>query len=115
MPSENRPHASEHLQMAERLGEIIVGAYFQTLYLVNLGVSRGQDHNGRVGYITKLREDLKAIHVGKPDVQNDDIRGFFSGKLNAFLSRVCLQHHAIRPAQVKADSDNLADVRFVIN
>ena len=69
-----RPHASQQFDKRKRLHQIIVGAQFQAFYAIVDGIARAQDQDRRAGLaVANLLQHRKAVHVGKHQVQNDEV------------------------------------------
>ena len=59
---------------AKGLGQIVVCAQVQRIHLVLL-VRAGGDHDHRqAGPAANAAEDLHAVHIGKPQIQNHKVR-----------------------------------------
>ena len=71
-----RTHARDQHDVGDRLGQEIVGAGFQAAHAVGRAVERGHHHHGnemrrRIGF--QPAANLKAVHVGHHDVEQDDV------------------------------------------
>ncbi len=71
--AQHRPDAGHQLAVAERLGDVVVGAELQTDDLVDLGVPGG-DHDDRHGAaLAQATADLGAGQAGHHQVEQDDV------------------------------------------
>ncbi len=66
--------AGEQLAAAEGLGEVIVGAGVEGGDFLRFLVADGKDEDGKRGPLAEAAEDLKAVGVGQPEVEDDGIR-----------------------------------------
>ena len=63
----------QQLDPAEGLGQVVVGPGVEPPHLVPLGPERGQHEDGHVAHVPDPLEDLPAVEVGQPDVEDHDV------------------------------------------
>src|SRR5262249_25495078 len=73
MPERN-PDAGEQLAHAEGLGEVVVGACIQRGDLVSFREAGGQHHHRDGGPLAQPPDDLDAVDVGQPEVEDHQVR-----------------------------------------
>jgi len=107
---------SKGLVDVERLGDVVVGAQLQTLQLITAFVFlRQEDHRhvaGARGGAQNLT-DLKAVHIGQHDVQDDEVGEVVAG----FLQRIRAAQHGVHIITLvgKVDFEHVGDVDIVFN
>src|SRR5262249_9118518 len=73
--AQRRPHAREQLVHAERLGDVVVGAEIERRDLAGLVPAARQDRD-RHALVARAQgaQEVEALHVGQPEIENDQIR-----------------------------------------
>ena len=73
-PAQGGAHPGQHLRHAEGLDDVVVRPHVQGLHLFRLPVPGGDDDDrGLLGQAAELLKDLHAVHVGQPQVQQDQV------------------------------------------
>ena len=68
------PYAREELPHAERLRDVIVRPGVQCLDLVLFVFPDGQDDDGDRGPFPEAPDDLRAVEIGKAEIEHDQVR-----------------------------------------
>lgn len=79
--------AEDEFAGAERLGDVIVGAEFETQNAVDFGGPGGEHDDGDAGgggVAAEELADFQAVHLGEHDVEEDEIGGIEAGGLEGF-------------------------------
>src|SRR5579859_81974 len=95
-------HAGEQLVYPERLGEIIVGAEIERGNLVAFGVQRGEHDDRGGGLLAHAAADLKTVHLGHHDVQDQEVRQLTLPKSNRLKAIAGFQYLEAACAQIAA-------------
>src|SRR5947199_333108 len=66
--------AGEQLVDAERLRQVIVRPQVERLHLLAFAAAYGQDDDGRGGLNPHRADDILSVHVGQPEVEEDQVR-----------------------------------------
>ena len=76
---------------AERLLDIIVGAEIERLDFLRLAIARGEHDHRRRRELADVAQNILAVPVGQPEVENDQIGRAGRGRRNACapVSAVC--------------------------
>ena len=67
-------HSGEKLRRAERLGDIVVRAHVECLYLIALIAARGDDDDGQARPGAHGLYYLHAVHIRQAEVEHHEIR-----------------------------------------
>ena len=79
--------AGQQLGHAEGLDHIVVRPHIQGLDLFRLPVTGGDDDGGHLlGQVAELLQHLQPIHVGQPQVQEDQVRAVGEEQGQALLA-----------------------------
>ncbi len=71
--TKRRTHSSEQLIDSERLGDIIVGAQVECGDFRLFLLARRQHENRDSGPLADLTNNLGPVHIGKPQIEQDDV------------------------------------------
>ncbi len=113
--AEDGADAGQELQVAERLGDVVVGAHLQAAHLVHLSGAGGKHDDGNVGKAPDLLAQLEAIDIGKHDVEQDEVRLLLLDEAQPCLAVGGRDDLGLGPAQVEAEVHHLDDVGFVVD
>ena len=91
-PACRRPHASEELVHAERLGDEIVGAGVERGDLVPLGAAGGEDDDRHTRPLAQPAHDVEAIHPRESEIEDDDVGVVDGGQFEGLLTGAGEQH-----------------------
>ena len=111
--AQQRLQARRDLLERERLDDVVVGAGLQAADAVVDLVARRQDADGHVvAGGAQLREDLEAVEVGHPEVEQDHRRvdGVVGGKRRAAARRA----HDAKALELESGADGAADRSIVV-
>ena len=109
--AQGSPDAREKLGGADRLGQIIIRAEVERTYLFLFLRAGGEDDDRDAGPGADLADDLYAVHVWKPQVEENQIRALGRDDRKCFFSRVCGGNAVILCGQ--GGGDEVADVFFI--
>ena len=105
--------AGGHFQGVERFDDIIIRADPQRLQLVQILVQgRQHDHRGRAAP-AELRQDLPAIQLGQPDVEQDDVGAKRLMQLDRRLA--VSRRDGPEPFALQIADEDLRDLALVFN
>ena len=72
--AEERADARQEFDEGEGFDEVIVGALFEAFHAIVEGAAGAEDQDRRPDLaIADLFEDLKAVHIGQHQVENDEV------------------------------------------
>ena len=91
----------------ERLGDVVVTAGGKGYDLVDLLRLGAQKDNGGIGDLADIKTQLRAIHIRKHDVQNDQVRPEFPQCLHGFFA--VKSRARFKAFLLKTGSDQLVD------
>jgi hypothetical protein len=80
--------AGHQLAHVEGLGQIVVGANFQTHDAVDVFAARREHNDGHIGFATQAPKHFESVHAGQIHIQQDEIQAGVSGLFDALLSGV---------------------------
>ena len=66
--------AGQQLVGAEGLGQVVVSTQVQGGHFVFFVGAGGNDHHREAGPAPELAQNIQAVHVGQPQIQNDEVR-----------------------------------------
>jgi hypothetical protein len=112
-PPEQRPHPGDELRVAERLGDVIIGAGPQAAHLVRLLAVRGEHEHGNLTQLADPLQDSPPVHLREPDVQDHDVRALAVKRAQAFPAVARRGHREPVPAQRRAHAER--DVPIVLD
>ena len=98
---------------AEGLGDIIVGAGVQRLHLLFFLGSGRDDDDRQIAPLSDIADHVDAVHVGKAQIQQDQIRAPGSRQRQAVCGAACGSDFVVLGAQ--RGGDKVADIAFVFN
>src|SRR5438445_7624784 len=99
---------------AERLGDIVVGAEFQSLDDAGLVGAAGEDDDGNVEpVVTPFAQELMTAHAGQAEIEQHQVRLFLFHQLDRHLGVRRLADRIALAAET--DPKQLADRRLVID
>jgi hypothetical protein len=70
---ERHPRAGEQLPDGERLGDVVVGAAVEGRHLVRFRSPSGEDDDRDSRPLPQPADDVEAVQIGQPEVQNDEV------------------------------------------
>ena len=95
-----RLHTCNQLTWAERLGHIIIRAKTQSPDLIDI-ILLGRNHNDRrILLLTDLPADIKAIHLRKHQIQDDQIKLLLHSTYKPRITTVLDLHFKTRKLQI---------------
>ena len=106
-----RLHAGNQLAGAERLGHIIIRAEPQAADLVDIVLLRGHHDDRGVLLIPDLPADLKTVHTGQHQVQDDQVKIPVKPHLKAGLT--VIGHFHFKAAQFQIIFLKISDALFI--
>ena len=112
-PAEQRPHPGDELRVAERLGDVVIGAGAQAAHLVRLLAVRGEHEHGNLAQLADPLKDGPPVHLREPDVQDHDVRALAVKRAQALPAVSRRRHREPVPAQRGAHAER--DVRVVLD
>ena len=71
--TQRHPDPGQQLGHAERLGQVVVGPGIESVHLVVLAAPGGQDDDRHLRPLAHPGDDLHAVHVGKTEIEDDEI------------------------------------------
>ena len=86
--AKDRADAGQKLAHAEGLGDVVIRAQFQAGDLVGLLQAGGQQDDGGLAFLAKCADELKAIHLGHHDIEQDEIGLLVTGGVEGVLAVV---------------------------
>src|ERR1700722_1659340 len=114
LPAPQQPlHPGDELGVAERLGEVVVGAAAQPAHLLRLQAVPGEDEDGNVAQVADPLEHRPAVHLRQADVEDHETRLVSVEGAQAFSSGVGLGH--LEPAPVEHGLDAERDIGVVLD
>ena len=111
--AQQRLDAGLQFARAERLGDVVVGAKFQTDHPVSLVGGGGEHDDGYLGVAADLLAEGKAVVAGHHDVQNDEVRAVLGQLLAHLVPFGRGQYLETSPGQVLVEQ--LADLPIVVD
>ena len=79
-------HPGHHLTWTKRFRHVIIGAQAQAADLVDIILFGGNHDDGRILDFPEPFADFKSIHARKHEVQDQKIKIFIQGPLQAHIS-----------------------------
>src|SRR3990172_212494 len=113
--SEHGTDPGQQLQVAERLGNVVVGAHLQASHLVHLAVAGADHDDGHVGDAAHFLADLEAVDAREDDIEKQQVRGVQLQQPEGLFARLGGGNIGLRPAQAEAEVYHLYDVGFVVD
>ncbi len=108
-----RAQPGQQLVHAERLGDVVVGPGVQGLDLLVGGVPGGEHQDRHPGPAAQASDHLDAVHVGEPQVQDDDVGVARGGQLERG-GPVGRGVHLVL-ARLQVDHEGAYDLRLVVD
>jgi hypothetical protein len=112
---QHRAHACHELEVIERLGDIVVGAGLETAHLVDRLIPRGQHDHGHRAEGADLAQDAVAVHVGQPDVEQDEVGPLLLDQRQRLGSGSRLDDLHVAPLQLESEPNGAADLGVVVD
>ena len=113
LPATDGLEAGQQLHPAERLGQVVVRTRIEPPDLVSLG-PEGREHEDRdVAHVPDPLQDLPAVEVGEPHVEDHDVRVVLVELADAVSALGSLGHREALSFQEGAQE--LPDVDFVLD
>ena len=111
--TDGRADAREQLARAERLFDVVVRAEVERHDLVMLVRARRNDDDRQARPRTNLLEDVYPVHVGKPQVENDEIGAVRGDHRDRLGTR--LRHQHVEVVRGENRRNKVADVLLVFH
>src|SRR5215469_5080850 len=113
--AQRRAHSGKKLVHSERLGNVIVSAGVKCLYLADLVLAAGKNHN-RHAVVSRAHraQKLVALHVGQAKIENDQIRRrLLAQEFKGHFATGCF--HDLIAVCRKPDAQQLTNWRLVVD
>lgn len=112
-PPEQGPHPGDELGVAERLGDVVIGAGPQAANFVRLLAVRGEHEHGNLAQLANPLQDGPPVHLREPDVQDHDVRALAVKRAQALPAVARRGHREPVPAQRRANAER--DIRVILD
>ena len=77
-------HTRQQLADIERLIDIVVGTKIECLDLFSFAIARGQDDNRKIRPFSRPPDDVLAVAIRQPKIEQHDVRRFGGNAFDAF-------------------------------
>ena len=111
--AKRRAQTREQFADREWLFDIVVGAEIQGGDLLDLAVARRENDYRRRRELPGLRQDVLAVHVGKAEIENDEIGRGIGGHAQRLAAGSGVLHLITRGLERRAQETQ--DLRFVVD
>jgi hypothetical protein len=109
--TERHPHARKQFAHPEGLGDVVVGARIEGGHLGRLLALGGENNDGDEGPFAQPADHLEAVHVGKTEIENDEVGLAGLRRLQPLLTRRRLDESVAVAEQRRAKE--ASDIRLV--
>lgn len=110
---QNRLDPRDEFARAERFGDIVVPADFETQHPVDLFVARRKKQDRQSRCLADLAADVQAIHVGHANIEDDEIDA--AAAEGGHRLGTVANCQPCQAGALEGEADHVADVRFVID
>jgi hypothetical protein len=101
--------------VVERLGYVVVRAELQSLHQVHRVDAGGEHHHRHVRERAQLAQDLIAVDIGQPYVEQDQVGFLLLDDVETLFPARSAEHLHVAPLQRQAQLDGFDDVRRVVD
>src|SRR6266436_6705939 len=113
-PPQNGLHAREQFSNREGLGDVVIGAEFETHNLVHFLAARREHNNGNRGALRlELLTHIQPAQAWHHHVEDDQVRGILQGPLEPFDTVECRYHLKALVLEIIAEPRN--HVRLILD
>ena len=111
--ADGHSHTGDQLPRVERFDHVVVGAGVQQAHDLLLRVAHGEDDHGDRGPRAQLTQRLRAVPVGEPEVQENDVGLLAQHHPQALLRRGGVMHD--KALRLEAHAQEAADLHLVVD